>query len=246
MGWGSRASVSNYVFNHIGNFGAAGEAICRALLFAGVPVRHPELRFAFLEGGVNWACGLYSDFIGHREKRNREEIWRYDPGAIDRARLRDLFAEYAPKCVHERLGDLDEALLPLSNPDEPEHARDEFAASGIEGPEHVKSIFEDRFFFGCEADDPLNATAFDSRTKLLGATLNAIYSSDIGHWDVPDMGEVVPEAWELVEKGLLDEAQFRAFVFDNPVALWTGTNPDFFRGTQVESAVASISGRPRA
>ena len=53
---------------------AAGEAICRALLFAGVPVRHPELRFAFLEGGVNWACGLYSDFIGHWEKRNREEI----------------------------------------------------------------------------------------------------------------------------------------------------------------------------
>ena len=72
MGWGSRASVTNYVFNHVGSFGAAGEAICRALFFDGVPQRHPALRFAFLEGGVHWASGLYSDLVGHWEKRNRD------------------------------------------------------------------------------------------------------------------------------------------------------------------------------
>ena len=49
-----------------------------------------------------------------------------------------------------------------------------------------------------------------------------------------DMREVVPEAWELVEHGHIDEAQFRAFTFDNPVRLWAGMNPDFFKGTVVE------------
>ena len=35
--------------------------------------------------------------------------------------------------------------------------------------------------------------------------------SDIGHWDVPDMRDVVPEAYELVEDGRLVADQFRAF-----------------------------------
>jgi hypothetical protein len=48
----------------------------------------------------------------------------------------------------------------------------------------------------------------------------------------------VPEAYELVEDGHIDEANFRSFVFDNPVRLWTGMNPRFFEGTAVESEVA--------
>ena len=48
---------------------------------------------------------------------------------------------------------------------------------------------------------------------------------------------MLPEAWELVEDGHLDEADFRAFVFENAVDLLAGTNPDFFRGTSVEAAV---------
>jgi hypothetical protein len=35
----------------------------------------------------------------------------------------------------------------------------------------------------------------------------------------------------LVERGRLTEGDFLALTFDNPVALWTGTNPDFFEGT---------------
>ena len=58
MGWGSRTSPTNYVYNHIGIFAAAGEALCRSLFLGGVPHRFPELRFAFLEGGVAWAASL--------------------------------------------------------------------------------------------------------------------------------------------------------------------------------------------
>ena len=79
---------------------------------------------------------------------------------------------------------------------------------------------------------PLTPTA-----NPFGAKLGAIYSSDIGHWDVPDMTEVTEEAYELVEHGVITEEQFRDFVFTNPTTLWTGMNPDFFTGTVVEQQV---------
>src|SRR5437899_6813319 len=77
MGWGSRNSISNYMYNHIGHFAAAGEALCKALFFGGVMRRFPHLKFAFLECGVGWACGLYSDMIGHWQKRNGNAIENY-------------------------------------------------------------------------------------------------------------------------------------------------------------------------
>lgn len=67
MGWGSRVSPTNYVANHLGSFGAAGEAICRSLFLGGVMHRFPTLRFAFLEGGVAWAATLCADLVGHWE-----------------------------------------------------------------------------------------------------------------------------------------------------------------------------------
>jgi len=33
---------------------------------------------------------------------------------------------------------------------------------------------------------------------------------------------------------LISETDFRDFVFANPVRLWAGNNPDFFKGTVVE------------
>ena len=81
------------------------------------------------------------------------------------------------------------------------------------------------------------AIAFNTRLNPLGARIPAIFASDIGHWDVPDFREVLHEAWELVDDGHLDPADFRAFTFDNPVALWAGTNPSIFEGTVVADAV---------
>jgi hypothetical protein len=120
---------------------------------------------------------------------------------------------------------------------EPPEMLDEFRHCGIERPEDLRELFETRFYFGCEADDPLNAWAFDSRVNPQGARLRAVFSSDIGHWDVPDMTHVVGEAFELVERGLLSERDFRDFTFAHPVELWAATNPDFFHGTAVEDAV---------
>jgi len=51
---------------------------------------------------------------------------------------------------------------------------------------------------------------------------------------VRDATEVLPEAWELVEHGLMDAAGFRAWVFGNAVAL---CGRAFFAGTAVAPAV---------
>lgn len=55
------------------------------------------------------------------------------------------------------------------------------------------------------------------------------------------MTEVLQEAYENVEKGWLDKAQFRDFVFGNVARFYTDTNPDFFVGTTVESDVERLA-----
>ena len=229
-GWGARTSPTNYVFNHIGNFAAAGELTARSLFFGGVPMQFPELRFAFLEGGTAWACNLLHDTLGHWEKRNRDAIGQYDPAALDRAQLEGFFAEYAEGRMRERLGRLGEGLNMLSEPIGGDDVIDEFAESRVGGPDDIIEIFTERYFFGCEADDPLAALAFDRARNPRGTQLRAMFASDIGHWDVPDFAGVLGEAWELVDDGHLDLDDFRAFTFDNPVALWTGTNSRLLRG----------------
>jgi hypothetical protein len=104
----------------------------------------------------------------------------------------------------------------------------------------LRALFEKRFYFGCEADDPLVAMGFDTRFLPFGARLKPMFSSDIGHWDVPDMTEVLEEAYELVERGLLDEAEFRDFTFTHPATLHAGMNADFFKGTTVEEEVRQL------
>jgi hypothetical protein len=225
------------VFNHIGNFAAAGELTARSLLFGGVPMRFPQLRFAFLEGGAAWACNLLSDVIGHWEKRNCDAIQRYDPAALDRPELEAMFEQHAEGRVRERRGRLGEGLAMLSEPIIGDDAVDEFAESGVRGVQDIVEVFSTRYFFGCEADDPMTSLAF-APNRNAGARLPAIFASDIGHWDVPDFARVLVEAWELVEGGRVDQADFRALTFDNPVALWTGTNSSFFAGTVIAPHLA--------
>ncbi len=59
------------------------------------------------------------------------------------------------------------------------------------------------------------------------------------------MEEIAAEAYELVEKGVLSEEDFRDFTFTNPLKLWASLNPDFFKGTAIEAAVARELGGAR-
>jgi predicted TIM-barrel fold metal-dependent hydrolase len=233
-GIGLRSSISNFVYNHIGHFGAAGEAVCKALFIGGVTRRFPKLRFAFLEGGVGWACSLYSDLIGHWKKRNPEALEEVNPANLDRALLVELAQRYGSKALGDKLEQLEAGLGVLT--DKPAQL-DDFAACGIKKPQDIRDLFVPNFYFGCEADDPVTSWAFKRHVNPYGARLNTLFGSDIGHFDVPDMTEVLVEAYEGVEDGIMTEDDFRDFVFANPARFWTAVNPDFFKGTAVESQV---------
>jgi hypothetical protein len=203
----------------------------------GVTRRFPGLSFALLEGGVGWACILFADIVSHWEKRNATSIHDLDPARIDIELLMKLFAEYGDARFTADLDRVKESVTRLEP--EPPYT-DEWAACRIDRIEDLHDLFVPRFYFGCEADDPTVAWAFDTRANPLGAKLRAMFSSDMGHWDVPEMSGVLAEAHELVEKGLIDEAAFRDFVFVNPARFYTSANPDFFVGTRCEQAAAKL------
>jgi predicted TIM-barrel fold metal-dependent hydrolase len=237
FGWGARTSPSNYIYNHIGMFAAAGEALCKSLFLGGVTRRFPRLKFGFLEGGVSWACNLYADLFGHWEKRNRRSLENYNPALLDRDLMVELYQRYGGKMVEGRLGQLDRVLGLLASPQEEPAMLDEWAACQIERPEDIRDLFVPHFYFGCEADDPLNALAFNTKLNCFGARLNVLFGSDISHWDVPDIREVVEEAYELVEKELITDEDLKDFVFGYPVSFYATLNQDFFKGTVVEGEV---------
>jgi predicted TIM-barrel fold metal-dependent hydrolase len=240
--WGGRASPSNFMHNHIGHFAAAGEAMCRALFMGGVTRRFPSLKFAFLECGVGWAAALYSDLIGHWEKRNIKAMENYDPANMNQELFLDLCRKYGGPMFEGRLGDLAKLSSRsgvLATREDPAML-DEFAPCRIVEKREIKDLFVPHFYFGCEADDPITAWAFDTKKNPFGAKLNAIFSSDIGHWDVVDMRDVTAEAYELVEHGLLNEDEFREFAFANAARMWCSMNPTFFKDTIVEGEVARL------
>jgi hypothetical protein len=82
--------------------------------------------------------------------------------------------------------------------------------------------------------------ATNSRIKHRPVKLKPILGTDISHWDAPVMNEVIVEAFELLEDKVLDESDFRAFTFENPVALHKAANADFFRGTVCEKEAAAV------
>ena len=104
-GWGA-ISVTNYVFNHLSSFAYAHDTFCKALFMGGVTRRFPGLNFMFLEGGVGWACNLYSDIIARWGKRNGNMIGRLDPSKIDLKLAMELAHEYAEGRIADHLDEV--------------------------------------------------------------------------------------------------------------------------------------------
>src|SRR5213595_2215845 len=243
-GQGLRNSPSNFVYNHIGHFAAAGHAVSKAIFLGGVTRRFPELRFAFLEGGVGWAAQLFGDLIEHWERRGAPALERMKPEKLDRELLMRMVEKYGYDDIAEAL----KARDGWPSPDTQDLTGnrielDDFAACKITRKQDWLDLYANPFYFGCEADDRMNATAF-GKGNPFGAKLNAIFSSDIGHFDVIDFRYPLPQAHELVEKGLFTDDDFRDFVFANSVRLWGTQNPRFFEGTRVAKEAAAVLNPP--
>ena len=230
-----RLSVSNFCYNHIGHFAAASEAVCKSLFLGGVTRRFPDLNFAFLEGGVGFAVLLYADLINHWEIRNGEALNFTDPAELDLNLLQELATEYANEATQVALAE-GRGVSTKNGPTTTGglNQLDDYAACEISHKSDIKTLFADRFYFGCEADDVTNALAFQTKNNPFNAEIKTLFGSDIGHFDVQEMAGVLPEAYELVDEDLITTDDFRRFVFENPIRFWGETNPNFFDGTRVE------------
>ncbi len=238
--FGLRNNPSNFTYNHIGHFAAAGHAIAKGLFLGGVTRRFPDLRFGFLEGGVGWGCQLFADLIEHWERRGKKGLEYMDPKKLDRKLLRQFVDKYGYEEIAAELDRRDgwpakeEDSLTGGVP-----VLDDYAACNITKKSDWIDLYVTPYFFGCEADDRMNAVAF-SKFNPFGAKIQAIYSSDIGHFDVPNMQQVLPEAYELVEDELITPDDFRDFTFANVVRLFGAGNPRFFAGTRVAGEAAAV------
>jgi predicted TIM-barrel fold metal-dependent hydrolase len=230
MGFGFRQSPSRYMYNHIGHFAGVGEAFAKALFMGGVTRRFPDLHFAFLEAGVSWAVQLLVDLVARWDKRGGPNIELLDPARLDTERFHALLEQYGGGAFDRKDARDEAATMNGGHPDE----LDEFHLCGVERREDLARRFVPKFFFGCEADDPLVGLAYDERVLPGRRPLQTLLGSDLGHWDVPDMSRVLVEAYELVDAGVLDGERFRAFSCDNAIRLHGAANPHFFDGTSVE------------
>ena len=226
MGWGSRRSISSYIYNHIGSFGASMEAFCKALFLGGVTRRFPGLAFGLLEGGVAWACALLADLrraLGEAQPR-RDPAPR--PGAHrHRAAAEALRRATATGASAPTSPGLRESFTRLEpEPPELDEWRGAAASSSARGRSSSSS---------CRASTsaarpttrPWPGPSTRARTRA-ARKLRAMFSSDIGHWDVPDMAEILargPRAGGATASSR--EADFRDFVFANPVRFYTSANP---------------------
>jgi predicted TIM-barrel fold metal-dependent hydrolase len=228
-------SPTNYSFNHIGAFAEKNHRLVKSLFMGGVTRRFPRLPIAVLECGVGWGVTLLNDLCEHWEKRNPEGLRSLDPATIDWDEFEALARRHggdllvAGRDLRADLAAIPAVGVPPADPDD-------WRFLDVADEQELCDDFASHFFFGCEADDRTLVFAFHA-SNAGGVQLKPVFSSDIGHWDVPDMAATVAEAWELVEDGWLRPDQFRAFVCDNPAELLTRVNPGFFDGTAVEGKV---------
>jgi predicted TIM-barrel fold metal-dependent hydrolase len=234
-GWPHRSSVSNGEFNRVGHAADAHAPLTRALFLGGVVHRFPELTFSFLEGGVGYGVELLCGLVGGYEKRHYAAMLEHlRPTNIDTDRLRQLVDRYGYTGL-KAAGEQALTSLRLRELTEREtESLDDYAALGVSSEVELVEQYARNFYFGCEADDPCNVWAFDAR---MPGRLKAMLGTDVGHWDVTDFADVLPEVWEMVEEELISERDFRELTFSNAVELHTRMNRDFFKDTVVEDAV---------
>ncbi|MGO9061339.1 MAG: amidohydrolase family protein [Candidatus Binataceae bacterium] len=236
LNFGYRSSTTNFTYNHVGHFAAGCEALCKAIFMGGITRRFPQLKIAFLEGGAAWACNLYNDLIRHWKIRNPKALENVDPARLDRELMLSFIDKYGNPLMRQKgTREMLDASLEIGrwHPQQ----LDDFWRCKIERAEDIKDLFVNNFYFGCEAEDPMNGTAYNTRANAFGAQLKILMGSDIGHFDVFDITEVLEEAYELVEHGVFNEDQFREFTFSNAARFWTSLDRDFFKGTAVETEV---------
>ena len=232
-GWVQRRSYTNGEFNRLGHCADAHRPVVKSLFLGGVVRRFPTLTFSFLEGGVAFATELLGNLIGGWDKRHYAAMLEHlKPTNVDTAELSRLIGRYGYGKL-KAAGDKAIRALQLKELTEREtESLDDYANIDVKSKRELIELFRGNFYFGCEADDPGNAWAFDKR---MPGRLKAILGSDVSHYDVTEFSDVMPEVWEMVEDGLMTEGDLRDFAFSHAVEMHGRMNPSFFKGTAIEA-----------
>jgi predicted TIM-barrel fold metal-dependent hydrolase len=255
QGWDSRNSPTNYMFNHIGHFADASEALAKALFFGGVTRRFPNFRIGLLEGGAAWGANVYTHLVDRWLKRGRDAVEKYNPAHVDKDFLYSLYEKYGADLNQGGRRFNKEEIAELSfgargkyyaNRSELDAEIDDYALAGIQSVEDIRDRYVPNFYFGAEADDRTVAYAFNIKATPLNVQINAFYSSDAGHWDVPEINTTLADTFQLVEEGVISADNFRQLVFTGPYDFYTANKPDFFKGTAVESRLPAVRGQKSA
>jgi predicted TIM-barrel fold metal-dependent hydrolase len=241
----SSRSPSNYVFNHLGAHGTLMQEVCKSLILGGVTNRFQSLQFAFLEGGVHWACGLVNDFIEHWERRNIASIHVLDPQRLDRTAMKRIIGTWGDSFVED--DDAKDSMWLYANRREGAQGdtaapanRDDFAACELHTASDIQRLFGN-MYFGAEADDRTVHCAFRPFNSM-SIRLRAMFSSDYGHWDVGVPAQLLLHSYDLVREELLSSEEFREFVADNAIRLHGTLNRTFWQGTVVEGYASEVLG----
>src|SRR5437764_51156 len=142
---------------------ADGHAVATGLCFGGVARRFADLRFGFLEGGVGWGCQLFADLVEHWERRGKKGLEYMDPQKLDRKLLRQFVDKYGYEEIAAELDRRDgwpakeEDNLTGGVP-----VLDDYAACDITKKQDWIDLYVTPYFFGCEADDRMNALALST------------------------------------------------------------------------------------
>jgi hypothetical protein len=230
------------MYNTVGNFAESADAVSKALFMGGVSRRFPRLRMGFLEGGVGRGVLTWAGMLEFWEKRGAPNIRKLDPSQLNVDEMMRYVEEYGEpriKANAEGIRQMFEGNIAEPAPKDIPNL-DDWHGAGIEKKQDFRTLYENNFFWGCEADDPTVAWAFNDKVNPLGMKFRAFLGSDISHCDVMDPTDVLPEAHELVEHGLITDEDFKDLVFSNAVRLYGGMNPNFFKGTPVEADAAKI------
>src|SRR5271166_4063855 len=148
-GLGLRNTPSNFTYNHIGHFAAAGHAVAKSLFLGGVTRRFPDVNFGFLEGGVGWACQLFADLIEHWERRGKAGLEYMDPKKLDRALLGQLVDKYGYQDIAAELKRRDGWPNPKDDElDGGVAEHDDYAACKIARKEDWIDLYARPFYFG--------------------------------------------------------------------------------------------------
>ena len=237
-GLGLRNNPSNFTFNHIGHFAAAGHAVAKGLFLGGVTRRFPDLRFGFLEGGVGWGCRLFADLIEHWERRGAKGIAYMNPEKLDRKMLRQMVDKYGYEEIAAELDRRDgwpkkeEDSLTGGVP-----VLDDYAACKITPEAGLGRPVRDPVFLR------LRGGRQDERGRV--QQLQPVRRQDPGDLQLRyrpfRRARHEPGAARGLGtgRGRSDyQSDFRDFTFTNAVKLWGTQNPRFFEGTSVAKQAA--------